>query len=164
MNYLILYFLLAINYSTGKPDRSKVYYKERVNITWGDFKKVKKLEDAKAITSTGISYDYDSQEGVKVYCILYKDASYVQTSNVNPYLLNHEQRHFDITYLYAMRFTNLLKSNPNLTESQISDSYNQIIKQWDAEQEKYDTETDNSINEEKQAEWDARIDKQLKEL
>jgi len=162
ITYLLI-LLLSVNYVSDKMETNKVFYKKGEKITWKDFK-VKNLNDASAKTETAISYDYSSDGKVDVYCILYKDFSYVKTNSRSAYLLNHEQRHFDITYLYAMKFTNYLKKNPNLTENQISIIYDRIIKQWEEEQDRYDSETEHSMNSCKQMEWDSSIDNKLTNL
>lgn len=160
VNVLFLLILL----SSVPRETPVIYYNEHPKLTWDDFKKVKQMDDAKAMTSTAISYDYDSEKGVKVYCVLYSDASYVQTKSMSIYLLNHEQRHFDLTYIYAKKLASKLKLIPNPTENFIKKLYDQTIKEWDIEQDRYDSETDHSISEEKQVGWDFKIDNLLKNL
>lgn len=151
-------FLLLSLMNVGSND---IPYRK---LTWNDFVKVKKLPDASAEVSTAISYDYETNKPVKVHCILERNKSFVETNSINDYILNHEQRHFDLTYIYSRKFAFLLKSEPNATEERVKEIYNNIIAEWDAEQEMYDDETDNSINKEKQDLWNRFIDNQLKAL
>jgi len=156
---MINVLFLLVSLINGKPN--DIPYRK---LTWNDFVKVKRLPDASAEVSTTISYDYVSNEPVKVHCIIERDKSFVETKSINDYLLNHEQRHFDLTYIYSRKLAFLLKSQSNLTEEKVKEIYDNIIAEWDAEQAMYDEQTDNSINKEKQDLWDRFIDKQLKEL
>lgn len=41
---------------------------------------------------------------VEVFCFMDPDKSWVRPDKKSDYILNHEQRHFDITFINATRF------------------------------------------------------------
>lgn len=134
------------------------------NLTWADFKVVKTLNDASAETTTEISYSYEETNGkvsIDVYCTMDKKQSFVVEGKQTPYLLNHEQRHFDISYYYAKLLHKRFNEAKSLTESKAKYTYNKTIIEWSGEQDLYDKETDHSINVKNQGLWDKKIDKLL---
>lgn len=152
---MVVVFLLAL--LVGGQD--KIIYEPGVKLGWDDFRGHARKEGA--LSSTAISYDIEVRENickVKVYSIFYKKDSYAVKPK-SSYVLNHEQRHFDITYIFARKFERMVVGK---TEQEIKVIYDRIIKEWDAEQDRYDSETDNSIDTDKQAAWDAKIDNELK--
>lgn len=157
-------FLVSVNYVSDKTEAGKVFYKKGIKISWNDFKGINVPRETSAITTTAISYDFINDNQVEVYCFLYKRESAVNKAKQTDYLLNHEQRHFDITYIFARKFEALLRANPNVSEENMKDMYNAIITEWNNEQNKYDEETDNSMNKEQQELWDRKIDNQLTNL
>lgn len=82
------------------------------------------------------------------------------------YALNHEQRHFDITEVYARKATAAFKEY-KYNRKTVKDDINRIFNSFLEEQYKvqllYDKETKHSLNISKQKEWDAKIDKWLQE-
>lgn len=129
-------------------------------LTWNDFMEVKQLEDADAETSTSITYYYNfdgKKTSFKAYCYFNKNNSYVAFGKQTAYLLNHEQRHFDITHIYAVKLQKEFNKHSNLTFDESEVIYKKVIAQWDAFQELYDLETDNSQDKDKQKLWDYKI-------
>ena len=80
--------------------------------------------------------------------------------------MQHEQLHFDITELYARLFRKRLDENIKSTGdlSKISGISNTIMKEWQEEQDDYDNETNHSMNEKKQAEWNLNLKQRLDAL
>ena len=80
---------------------------------------------------------------------------------VNESVLAHEQKHFDIDELYARKLRKQVKENTYTSYSNLktkSDSlYNVIDKEMDIFQDKYDEETDGSMNGDKQREWNKKV-------
>jgi hypothetical protein len=85
-----------------------------------------------------------------------------------PRLLNHEQRHFDISQAFAKKLKRVLESligrgnTPPAAaadlDRQIAQAYANLKQEWANEQAKYDQDTDHGRNQAKQAEWDQKID------
>lgn len=129
-------------------------------LKWSDFKEVSKLNDAVAESSTSIMYDYYStgaKSNIKVYCLFNKNKSFVLNGEKTAYLLNHEQKHFDITYLYSLKLKNEFNKYNYVTGEMADEIYNKIISEWDAFENLYDLETDHSKNKEQQEVWDAKV-------
>src|SRR5205085_4349504 len=90
--------------------------------------------------------------------------SWVKTNNKTKYILNHEQRHFDLAYIYTLRFiSRLQKANYTNTNyaSVIEKIYNETATEMAQMQNEYDGQTDHSRKPDKQAEWNAKIGKLL---
>lgn len=83
------------------------------------------------------------------------------------YALEHEQHHFDITYINTCLFFKKLKeaklnrSNYNSLSEKI---YNECVEALHQMQDAYDGETLNGRKKEVQAVWNSKIDRQLEEL
>ena len=93
-----------------------------------------------------------------------KNNSNVVKESKTDYILNHEQRHFDLSFIYAMKFVDELKKQPTLTLDDIDIIYNKIFNEWTTCQNQYDMETKNSVNKEMQTIWDEKISGQLNKL
>lgn len=98
---------------------------------------------------------------INVYCFFNQSKSWVKPDSRNDYTLNHEQRHFDISYIAALRFVQRLRlqrftrNNYNdLIDKTYSESYAYLSTLQDA----YDAETGNGTDKAKQAAWNAKID------
>ena len=87
--------------------------------------------------------------------------SWVVKDKKSDYLLNHEQRHFDITALLWRDMSNEImqiraRSVPALgrAANQVKSRYTPIFKQMT---DRYDTETNHSLKHDVQAKWDEKI-------
>ncbi len=159
---------------TETTDDDSITWSLNRKLTWGDFKG-KALDDdpADALTYTanqtifeafGIGNRFSVES--KVTCHFIKTMSWVKAGKESDYLLNHEQRHFDLAEAGAREFRLKLReaqfNNENFNrqvkkiKEEITDKYNKL-------QEQYDSETSHSRIEEKQKEWNVRIDRMLKE-
>ena len=146
-----------------------------VKLTWEDFKAKPDTEsDAVALTASGITFGYSVKTkgeqiidfSTTVESHFYPNKSWYLKSKASSYILNHEQLHFDITELYSRKFRqqlSKLKVNQNIKE-QMDDMHIAINKALSETQRRYDEETNHSMNEEKQKEWDAFIAKELNRL
>jgi predicted secreted Zn-dependent protease len=78
--------------------------------------------------------------------------------------LLHEQGHFDITELYARKLDEAIREynfNPKKFKTDLDQIYKDIMDEKEDRQNRYDLETDFSRNQEKQAEWIKKIQKEL---
>ena len=83
-----------------------------------------------------------------------------------PYILAHEQGHFNITEIYARQLNKALleyQLNPKTFKRDINAIYNIIVQQKETAQEAYDNESDHSRNKRIQQEWSDRIQKMLQD-
>lgn len=152
--------LLILYYAWNISINSNIEYRR---LAWSDFK-VKTVSDYTAAeTVTEIGYNFDGSN-VTVFCKFNKGESFVIKKAMTPYILNHEQRHFDITYIFAMKLVMELKKEQSLTEKGIEAVYDRVYLEKEVMQELYDGETKHSENKQKQSDWDNKIDKMLTNL
>ena len=159
---IVIYLLPSLNiyYVSNKPNLQEIRYSRSVNLKWSDFTPNKNIE-ASALSSTAISYDYTESNNsltIAVHCIFYKKESFFLPNKKTSYLLNHEQRHFDISYIYSIIFIKKLKEYNYLTEDIVKEIYNKTISEWSSFQDEYDLATDNSQDTNMQQLWDKKID------
>ncbi len=81
------------------------------------------------------------------------------------YLLNHEQRHFDLTEYHTRVFKRKIREfnfeTPKTAVRELKKLFDQQLALHDAMQEDYDEQTNHSINQTNQIIWDAKIDSLL---
>lgn len=137
-------------------------------LTWEDFKcaPVRNTE-AVALTSTSLGITYKVKNRQFIYdinCAFAKQHSWGLMKT--PYILAHEQGHFDITEIYARKLHQQMQDyrfNEKSFKQDISAIYQQIVKEKEACQERYDHETDHSRKKVRQEEWQVRIEALLED-
>ncbi len=164
-----------VNYVTSatEDDQNIIYYQQGQSLTWDDFKgKPAQGSDAAALTNAGFGLklafrrvDNISQLVINVNCNFSKKDSWVRKGNNTPYILNHEQKHFDIAYFHTLLFIQKLKS-ATLTNSNYAAVIEKIYKETATEmgtmQNQYDGETSHSRISKQQQLWDEKISEQLR--
>jgi len=148
---------------------------ENYKLSWKDYKGRPNTNiDAVALTASGITFSYSGTKvdnkqiahNVLIEARFYPEKSWFKPENVNPHILSHEQLHFDITELYARKFRKRI-AETNFTNNifsemnKINDKVNQEL---DLVQNKYDIETNHSINPIMQKKWEEHIHNELKKL
>jgi len=163
---------------------SYIRWDESRHLTWDDFRGIPNpLSPYSAFIKTRIDYQvsYDSKlvQGschywfTKVEGIAYmsKVESFVKEQGRNGYILNHEQGHFDLTQIYAKRFTEraeveLLNNEflcPDNDAGKINNAanrkakiiLNQISNELQSVQNNYDVETNHGLYYNGQKKWDS---------
>ena len=149
-----------------------IYYNANKKLVWADFKGTPGLPSVvAAITSSGFGYKagMKSSNGkgeinVSVYCFFSKPNSWVRKGKTTPYILNHEQHHFDATYICTKRFIEKIR-NANLTTTNMNDVLAKLYKECSAEMRKmqadYDGETMNGQLKDKQEKWNVFFEEKL---
>lgn len=139
-------------------------------LTWNDFRqKAPKQTDLVAMTYSTIYYGYSGENNklvMNITATFDKETSWTR-DDTSRYLLNHEQLHFDITEIYARRFRKKLTETSftrQTFQTKIRQFHQDNINAWKKYQDAYDKETNHSINKSAQAEWDAKVAKELEEL
>jgi hypothetical protein len=111
--------------------------------------------------------DRDGELKFCIEAIFLKSKSFFM-KEVSPYLLNHEQIHFDIVELYARKMRQRLAEKDfkkiNNIRGEIQKQYDKAISELNKEQDKYDKDTEHGMNSAKQQVWNESIAAQLKEL
>jgi len=164
----------AVNYVTsdGTSDNNKIFYQQNQFLTWDDFKgKPVEGSETAALTNAGFALKLAfhrvgniSQLVIDVNCNFSKKDSWVKPGKKSAYILNHEQKHFDIAYLNTILFIQKLKkatlTNANYA-TVIQNIHNECAAAMEKMQNQYDMETSHSLLTQNQAEWDEKISKQL---
>lgn len=152
-----------------------IYYDANRKLTWSDFKGRPDGESiAGAITQSGFGYRMSMQSvnnrttiNIIVYCYFSKNRSWVKKGMKTDYALEHEQHHYDITYISTCLFMKKLKEAKlvkstfaSVVEKIYDDSFAALNKM----QDEYDGETSNGRIERVQFAWNKKIDGKLAEL
>jgi hypothetical protein len=167
--------LMQLVISQTHSDEVSMTWKASSPLTWADFKGTPNVnKSAVALTATGITFGYslatidkkivDYTADVKAH--FYPNKSWCLKEKVDPYILKHEQLHFNITELYARLFRKKLKGlrvNQKISH-QLDDLHRSINQAVDETQKRYDAETKHSINIEAQKAWEDSITEALKNL
>ncbi len=94
--------------------------------------------------------------------------SWKKESWISESVLRHEQKHFDIVELYSRKLRKQVQENHYSSDNELiakSDSLYAINdKAMDVYQDKYDDETDGSMNGEQQRAWEKKIMNEINEL
>ncbi len=154
-----------------KPEGDTIYYSVGRPLTWADFKGDVPSSRYAAEVLPGIGYNeqVDVKNGIvllnleiKVY--LPKSACWVRAGTRDDYILNHEQRHFDLAKIAARRFIRKIESE-NLPvdnyDGFINVDYLEAYRRMDTLEMRYDNETAHGLNRFAQAQWDEKIDNEL---
>ncbi|WP_299888462.1 hypothetical protein [uncultured Lacinutrix sp.] len=169
-------FLIFAAVLCFQSDTSEISWNQNYKLTWQDFKgKPNKETDAVAVTASGITFGYSikksSTKGITgfnttVLAHFYPEHSWCKKDVVDDHVLAHEQLHFDITELNTRYFRE--KISKLKVSNTIADVLNSIHKKTNEEleamQQRYDNESEYSINKEGQSKWSTFVSKELKRL
>ncbi len=161
--------------NSNMPAKDVIYYKNRQPLQWADFQGQPVMAgNIAAITMSGFGYGasikYSGDKGelnVSVYCYFNKPKSWVKPGKTTDYILEHEQRHFDISYLSAALFMETIKNreitiaNYNEVLPKIYKDCSELMHQM---QDEYDSKTANGQITSKQEEWNKVLKAKLADL
>ncbi|MBS1933324.1 MAG: DUF922 domain-containing protein [Bacteroidetes bacterium] len=147
-----------------------IEWKEGSRLTWDDFKRRPDPNSPNAaLTGSSIKFNFhysDNNLQYHIQCLFDKSSSWGRVKT--DYILSHEQGHFDITEIYARKLNKALKEyvvkDPDNLSKDLNRIYQTEMKELNEFQNKYDKETNFSINKDKQAEWLVKIRNELKGL
>lgn len=146
-----------------------IYYNAEEKLGWTNFQGNPVMGGkAGAITTAGFGYkarlhaDKNRTDFiVSVYSFFSKSKSWVKPDKKTAYVLNHEQKHFDIAYIGTCLFIKKLRET-KFTQTNyrnlLGQVYNEMYTYMNDLQDLYDSETNNGQLENKQEEWNKRID------
>lgn len=171
--FLFISLVLCMPFITmAQQTKSAILWNEKRPLNWTDFKARPNSSSAfVALTVASISFsvDYDgSTISILTENSFDPKGSWSKNKNNNA-LLSHEQLHFNISELYARKLRKVLlektfKSDGDRLIKEVVAVYEQKIKELAKFQQRYDKETDHSVNETEQLEWEKLIAKELKLL
>lgn len=166
--------LMAALFATASyTQEEEIVWSPQFRLNWSDFRaKPEPNSRIAAVTASGISYSFSSMARDDFYEVEYvvSTSFYPQKSWYQPHMcdelvLSHEQLHFDIAELFSrkmrrelakMRFTENVKA-------EIDEVYRQTLKELAEFQNRYDEETNYSMNRTAQLRWNQEIKKALTE-
>jgi Bacterial protein of unknown function (DUF922) len=151
-----------------KADDDYIPWVPSYRLTWDDFLCAPQHNsDAVASTSTALGIAYQIKGGKLTYQITCRFSKHKSWGLVKtPYILAHEQGHFDITEIFARKlYQTLLNYHLNRATfpNDINTIYDTIVQAKEAFQAAYDGQTDHSRNKRKQDEWLERINNLLED-
>jgi hypothetical protein len=138
-------------------------------LTWADYKaRPNPGSDAAASTTTYLGISYNISTNHFSYTI---ESRFSKTRSwglhKTPYILAHEQGHFDIAEIFARKLNKKMseyKFDRKTYQKDLKKIYQDILDEKEEMQNDYDDETNHSIHKEKQAEWLKKISKMLEEF
>ncbi|MFK2819835.1 DUF922 domain-containing protein [Flavobacteriaceae sp. LMIT009] len=156
-------------------DEPKISWDLSYRLDWSDFRGTPRPQNnAVAVTASGITFAYSTKKTdtrlidyrVEISADFYPEKSWCVRDRVNNNILNHERLHFDITELFARKFRKrVAETRFDLgINKQIEFIHEEINKELEEMQNKYDAETDHSQIIEKQQEWQTYIVEELNKL
>jgi hypothetical protein len=156
----------------AKPDNQLIFYRPDSLLSINDFQGQPSAEsDAAAITSSGFAFNAGMKTNktgttvqLQVYCTFNKKMSWMKPAGKTAYILQHEQHHFDISYISAMQFLKAVQAqefDAKTLNQQLTALYNKATSELQSLQSAYDAETIHGINEQLQAAWSQKIKKLL---
>lgn len=161
--------------NTSMPANDVIYYNPAIKLAWIDFRG-KPVEGGRtaAITMSGFGYSASmrssGQKGqldIQVYCFFNKNKSWVKPGRNTAYILNHEQHHFDVSYIAAnifidkMQQATITNANYNNVLSRI---YNECTDLMNKMQDDYDGQTKNGQEKELQEKWNNFIGNKISSI
>jgi hypothetical protein len=156
----------------AKATSDTIYHQPGQLLVWDNFKGTPQQGGrVAALTSSGFGFDagmrYSRSKGtinISVYAFFNKNKSWVKPDKKTPYILAHEQLHFDVSCIGMLQFVQKLRA-ANFTvqnySAELNRIYNETYTQMHNLQDEYDRETDNGILRNRQQEWSQRIKGQL---
>ena len=159
---------------TEKPEGDTIYYAVDRPLTWADFR-VRPMAngfEAEVFASIGYTEHTEVVKGIVNVNIalkvdIPKSDCWVRGSGRDAYTLNHEQRHFDIEKLVGEHFKQkilALHLPVDNYDGPINMEYLETLREATRLQKQYDTETRHGMDQQAQARWNEKIDKELREL
>lgn len=167
--FLVL-FALQNGFSQPKDCKDCIVWSEARVLKWSDFRGMpKRLSPNEALTDSGMSIDLkcDGTTSKAVVTCYFNPHNSWTKDKQSAYLLKHEQIHFDITELFVRKLRAQLANLGNDCEAlskHIDEYYKRNYKEFVAYQDRYDQESEHSLNKEKQAYWEQKIARELAEL
>lgn len=148
------YRLLTWDDFSGKPDKDSPF---QANTSWGinyGFKGVDFAGDTVRFKNLAVTLKFDETK------------SWVKEGKQIPYLLKHEQGHFDIALICHKEIIKAINNTVFFKadfKEKLRTIFTDTIKKYRLMQVQYDEETDHSKNEANQQKWNAIIAKALQQ-
>ncbi len=158
---------------TSMPASEVIYYTPENKLLWEDFKGRVPANNGRtaAVTMSGFGYtasltssNRNGELNIKVYCFFNKNKSWVKPGKTTAYILNHEQHHFDISYIAACIFVDKIQSTI-ITNRDYNNLlpriYDECVEAMEKMQDEYDGQTRNGQEAALQEKWNKFIDSKM---
>lgn len=156
-----------------RNDKSSfIEWRESRRLSWDDFKgAVPEESKHNAKTHYDLVYSWDCKSGMpkyKVVAVFDRSLSWVRPDKKSDSLLGHEQGHFDLVEIYARKLRRLLSTakircgDNHKTKQEVDKLYKKNKEAMEAEQQRYDLETNYGADLGRQKEWEDKLEEQLK--
>lgn len=152
------------------PEFNEINWNEDYKLTWGDFMGTPKPHsEFVAQTVSVIEQSYTCNHGNFEFDIKAKfnrERSWTKTYR-NFEVLLHEQKHFDLTEIYArqMRKAYMSLEDPcKYSMDELGKIYDEYFEELKIIQHQYDAETDHGLKKQRQKDWNRMIEKKLQSL
>lgn len=166
-------FLVKVVLQKNTDDDDKIVFSKNSVLQIEDFTgRPDDLSDGAAATYSGftVSYEMNNKAGptiatVDVTPFMQRSQSWMKKEGKSPYVLRHEQIHFNITGYLTCQFIKAVETFP-FTQENFKTEMNQLQKKYvtiiSNTQHLYDDETQHGQDIAKQKEWDNKIEQELK--
>jgi hypothetical protein len=138
-----------------------LFFNGHKELTWDDFRGPVSMPGVVARTVSEIDMETTEDNGrftFEVTTRFISEKSFTTTSDL--YALSHERLHYAITELYGRKLAKIAEKMNGCGQSGrtwLESTKKRLIQDWRNEEDRYDLETDHSINREKQALWEKKI-------
>ena len=174
MKNLIMIFVIILAVESvnaqrkNKLSQDTIVWSKETLLVKENFQAKRSVGKAAATTSTALIFHAEPSGGSLMFfveAIFSKSKSYMKDDS--PYILKHEQNHFDISEIYARKFRQMLiekdfRKVKNVSET-IQKMASKIVNEWQKEEVCYDNDTEHGTNPAKQKLWNQEIEKRLAE-
>ena len=159
---LLLLLLFLLNYSAS-AQIVVIEWEDRRCLEWDDFSgsiDENSFKDIAAVSCLKLDYfiecGLDSNFHVDATAVFIPECSWVRPIGKTEYILNHEQRHFDISRIYADKLEFVCNTNPIPCDNDklLTTLIEMVLNEWQMVQKLYDSETIHSIDTHMQNTWD----------
>ena len=165
-------FIIVVLSLTFFNPPERLTWEEGRKLSWSDFKGNPDYSLAfVATTNSGISHSYAidgkgvlDKSSSKVRAHFYTTFSWYKPESVTKAILEHEQKHFDISEIYARKFRKRIQEFQFTTNSkeEIKNLYKSTEEERRNTQQLFDKETDHSKRKNQELLWANRIKDSLK--
>lgn len=172
MKWIFLVCILVTNTLFAQ----KIKWEEDKKLSWSNFKSnINRQRGNNVVAYTNCGWVYSvvkstnpkSPVKIKVETFFNEDKSWKDVKQINDYVLNHEQKHFDIAEVFARKLRKEVADNIQTSgdyNKKFQGIYNRILKEYTEFQMSYDKETEHGMNKDRQAEYNALISEELENL
>jgi hypothetical protein len=160
---------------TANPNSDTIYFTPTKKLVWENFKGAP-LQKGRAIAETSSGFGFNAglktrngkgSLSINVICYFDKSRSWVKPGKESMYALQHEQNHFNVSYIATSNFVKKLRQVKFTTQNYntlLNQIYTQSMNELQTMQNEYDGQTQNGIIQAQQAIWNKKIEGEVKLL